>query len=85
MSQSRRIYVAAGLYVTVALIMTFWLYFQPIAADLVDQFPGPFTPGWETLEWSVPTFCVVMFVLVSGWLVFGGVQKEEARNRRRVR
>jgi len=85
MSHAKRIEVAAALYMGDAIIMVWWLYFQPEIAPLMQQFDGPFTTGWEMLQWVIPTFCTIMFLLISGWLVIGGVQEEESRNRRRVR
>lgn len=85
MAAADRIAFSGGLFITHGLIMVWWLYFQPIADDLLTDFSGPFISQWDLLQWVIPTYCTIMFLLAGGYLIIGGVQKEQSRDRRRVR
>lgn len=85
MSFVDRLNAVAGLFLTHSIGIVIWLYFQPLAADIVEQFPGPFSSSWDLLTWVVPTYFLLALLLFGGWLVIGGVQQEQARDRRRVR
>jgi len=76
---------AVKFYLTHGLGIVVWLFFLPTAGPLVDDFQGPFTPGWELFEWAVPVYFMISLLSVSVWLVIGGVQREQARDQRRVR
>lgn len=85
MSAVRRFAFVVGLWFADAIVMTWWLFFLPEIQPLMDQFSGPFTPGWGVLKWVIPTFCVAIALLGGVYLVIGGVQREQARQQRAYR
>jgi hypothetical protein len=82
MSTLQRAGIAAGIFISTFLVATWWLYFIPTVDPLVAEFSGPFNDAYQLFKWAVPTTILIIDLLAGGYLVFGGIQEEKARERR---
>lgn len=80
MGTIQRISVAAGIWMASAIVAVWWLYFLPTVEPLVQQFSGPFSDTWGLFVWAVPTTLLIIDLLAGGYLLFGGIQNEVARD-----
>jgi hypothetical protein len=80
MSTLDRATLSGGLFIASGIAGLFWLYLAETARPLMQKFAGPFQSQWELLQWAVPTACLILMFVAGLYLVFGGVQKEKARN-----
>lgn len=84
MSAFDRARFAGGLFMSAGIAGVWWLYFKPSVEPLLDEHAGVFSEQWQMLEWAMPTTILLIMLVAGAYLVYGGVQEEKNRDRRRV-
>jgi len=56
-----------------------WVWAQPYLGDVVNQFEGPFSSTWDTLNLVVPVTIGAYYIIYIGYVIWGPVEQERAR------
>ena len=79
MSQIRRMVVSVEGVITTGFVAVMWVWSQPYLAPIVDDYPGPFTSAWDTINIIVPLTIGIYYILFIGFVLWGPVEQERAR------
>lgn len=85
MSHIARVVLSTEGAIANGFIAVMWVWAQPFLSDIVNQYPGPFTSTWDTLNLIVPITIGIYYIIFIGYVLWGPVNKERARQTGRVR
>jgi hypothetical protein len=79
MSQIRRMVFSIEGVITAGFAAIMWVWAQPYLGDVVNQFEGPFSSTWDTLNLVVPVTIGAYYIIYIGYVIWGPVEQERAR------
>jgi hypothetical protein len=85
MSQIQRMVLSVEGAVTMGFVAVMWLWSNPYLSGIVEQYPGPFTSNWELIQVIVPVTIGTYYVIFIGYVLWGPVEQERARQTARGR
>jgi len=79
MSQVQRMVLAVKGTVGTAFLALLWVWIQPSLGPIVEDFQGPFSSSWGLVETVVPVTIGLFYVIFIGYVLWGPIEKERAR------
>lgn len=81
---ARAIFSIEGI-ISTGFVGIMWLWSSPYLTDVVEQFEGPFSFIWDTVNLIVPIVIGAYYIIYIGFLLWGPVEQERARQTPRRR
>lgn len=85
MSHVARLVLSTEGAIATGFTAVMWVWAQPFLADIVEQYPGPFTSSWDFINVIVPVTIGLYYIVFIGYVLWGPINQERARQTGRVR